>query len=155
MSHFRETYCRRHIEFLGKMLHNNNQGIPRTPLGRNDEAIFDYFKFVLLRVFIAELAERSPITIRNSSNPSSRKKIWLYDRTIVRPYVCFHAFYSIRSNFRKWFVSQNMEPLSLLSTSRGIMMNMLAIRYFFLMLETEKLISKIGIHQILQEASEL
>ena len=37
-------------------------------------------------------------------------------------------------------VSQNMEPLSLLSTSRGeltgrVMMNMLAIRYFFLMLE--------------------
>ena len=33
-------------------------------------------------------------------------------------------------------VSQNMEPLSLLSTSRGVltvrvMMNMLAIRYFF------------------------
>ena len=34
---------------------------------------------------IAELAERSPITIQNSSNPSSRK-IWLYDRTTVRPY---------------------------------------------------------------------
>ena len=52
-------------------------------------------------------------------------------------------------------MSQNMEPLSLLSTSRGVMMNMLAIRNFFLMLETEKLISKIGTHQILQEVSEL
>ena len=36
---------------------------------------------------IAELAERSPIIIQNgSSNPSSRKKIWTYDRTTVRPY---------------------------------------------------------------------
>ena len=45
--------------------------------------------------------------------------------------LCFHAFYSIRSHARKWFVSQNMEPLSLRSTIRGVMMNMLAIRYFF------------------------
>ena len=57
-------------------------------------------------------------------------------------------------------VSQNMEPLSLLSTSRGVltarvMMNMLAIRYFFLMLETEESISEIDSHHILQEASEL
>ena len=57
-------------------------------------------------------------------------------------------------------VSQNMEPLSLRSTSRGVrnarvMMNMPAIRYFFLMLETEKLISEIDIDHILQEASEL
>ena len=52
-------------------------------------------------------------------------------------------------------MSQNMEPLSLRSTSRGVMMNMLAIRYFFLMLETEELISEIGSHHILQEASEL
>ena len=52
-------------------------------------------------------------------------------------------------------MSQNMEPLSLRSTSRGVMMNMLAIRYFFLMLETEELISKIGSLHILQEASEL
>ena len=36
---------------------------------------------------IAELAERSPIIIqKGSSNPSSRKKIWTYDRTTVRPY---------------------------------------------------------------------
>ena len=36
---------------------------------------------------IAELAERSPIIIQNgSSNPSSRKKIWTYDRTVVRSY---------------------------------------------------------------------
>ena len=48
----------------------------------------------------------------------------------------FHASYSIRSHFRKWFVSQNMEPLSLCSTSRGLLtarfkMNMHATRYFF------------------------
>ena len=58
-------------------------------------------------------------------------------------------------------VSQNMEPLSLLSTSRGVltawvMMNMLAIRYFFfVMLEAEESISEIDSHHILQEASEL
>ena len=45
-------------------------------------------------------------------------------------------------------VSQNMEPLSLTSTSRGVltaqvMMKMLAIRYFFLMLETEESIPEI------------
>ena len=47
--------------------------------------------------------------------------------------LCFHATYSIRSNLEKWFVSQNMEPVSLRSTSRGVlsarvMMNMPAIR---------------------------
>ena len=57
-------------------------------------------------------------------------------------------------------VSQNMEPLSLLSTSRcvltaRVMMNMLAIRYFSLMLETEESVSEIDSHHILQEASEL
>ena len=57
-------------------------------------------------------------------------------------------------------VSQNMEPLSLLSTFRGalttrVMMNMLAIRYFFLMLETEESIFEIDNHHILQEAFEL
>ena len=38
--------------------------------------------------FIAELAERSPIIIKNSSSPSSRKKLDVrpYDRTTVRPY---------------------------------------------------------------------
>ena len=37
---------------------------------------------------IAELAERSPIIIQNSSNPSSRKSLDVrpYDRTTVRPY---------------------------------------------------------------------
>ena len=55
-------------------------------------------------------------------------------------------------------VSQNME--SLLSASRGVriawvMMNMLAIRYFFLMLETEESISEIDSHHILEEASKL
>ena len=57
-------------------------------------------------------------------------------------------------------VSQNMEPLSLLSASRGVrtawvMMNMLAIRYFFQMLETEESISEIDSHQILEEVSKL
>ena len=55
-------------------------------------------------------------------------------------------------------VSQNME--SVLSASRGVrtawvMMNMLAIRYFFLMLETEESISEIDSHHILEEASKL
>ena len=57
-------------------------------------------------------------------------------------------------------VSPNMKLLSLLSTSRSeltarVMMNMLAIRHFFLMLETEESISEIDSHHILQEASEL
>ena len=47
--------------------------------------------------------------------------------------LCFHAFYSIRSNFKKWFLSQNMEPLSHRLKSRGVLnarvtMNMLVIR---------------------------
>ena len=37
-----------------------------------------------LRELIAELAERSPIIIQNSSNTSSQKKIWMYDRTNVQ-----------------------------------------------------------------------
>ena len=38
--------------------------------------------------FIAELAERSPIIIQNSNNPSSRKSwdVRPYDRTTIRPY---------------------------------------------------------------------
>ena len=57
-------------------------------------------------------------------------------------------------------VSQNMEPLSLISTSLGVltarvMMNMLAIQYFFLKLETEESISEIDSHHILQDVSEL
>ena len=76
-------------------------------------------------------------------------------RTFVLSALLFHTFYPIRPNFRKWFVSHNIEPLSLRSTSWGVMMNMLAMRYFFLRLETEELISEIGSHNILQEASEL
>ena len=54
----------------------------------------------------------------------------------------------------------NMVPLSLLSKSRGVLatrvlMNMLAIRFFFLMLETEESVSEIDSHHILQAASEL
>ena len=57
-------------------------------------------------------------------------------------------------------VSQNMEPLYLISTSLGVltarvMMNMLAIQYFFLTLETEESISEIDSHHILQDVSEL
>ena len=40
-----------------------------------------YFKIIYF--LIAELAERSPIVIQNSSNPSSRKK---FGCTTVRPY---------------------------------------------------------------------
>ena len=42
----------------------------------------------LLYTIIVELAERSPIIIQNSSNPSSRKNLVVrpYDRTTVRPY---------------------------------------------------------------------
>ena len=47
------------------------------------------------------------------------------------------------------------EPLSLRSTFRGVMMNMLAIRYFCLILETEESISEIGSHHIFQGTSEL
>ena len=57
-------------------------------------------------------------------------------------------------------VSQNMEPLSLISTSLGVltsrvMMNILAIQYFSLTLETEESISEIDSHHILQAVSEL
>ena len=47
---------------------------------------------------IAELAERSPIIIQNSSNPSSRKKLDVrpYDRTTVRP-TAQGATFSMRS----------------------------------------------------------
>ena len=50
---------------------------------------------------IAELAERSPIIIQNSSNPSSRKKsgcttVRPYDRTTVRP-TAQGATFSMRS----------------------------------------------------------
>ena len=34
--------------------------------------------------FIAELAERSPITIRNGSNRKQAENIWLYDCTTVQ-----------------------------------------------------------------------
>ena len=64
---------------------------------------------------------------------------------------CFYAFYSIRSNFRKWFVSQNMDSLSLRSTSQGV----LNARVMINMLETEESISEIDGHHILQEVSEL
>ena len=50
---------------------------------------------------------------------------------VVLSALLFHTFYPIRPNFRKWFVSQNIEPLSLRSTSWGVMMNLFAIRYFF------------------------
>ena len=42
--------------------------------------------FLVLSGIIAELAKRSPITIQNSSNPSSRKNLVVrpYDRTSVQ-----------------------------------------------------------------------
>ena len=42
----------------------------------------------LIYTIIVELAERSPIIIQNSSNPSSRKNLVVrpYDRTTVRSY---------------------------------------------------------------------
>ena len=54
-------------------------------------------------------------------------------------------------------VSQNMEPFSLLSSvlTAWFMMKMLAMRYFFLMLENEESICEIDSNHILQEASEL
>ena len=66
-----------------------------------------------------------------------------------------------RISNEKQRVSQNMDPRSLHSTSRGVltarvMMNMLAIRQiFFLRLETEESISEIDSRHILEEASEL
>ena len=42
--------------------------------------------FYWIYLVIAELAERSPITVQNSSNPSSRKNLGVrpYDRTTVQ-----------------------------------------------------------------------
>ena len=58
----------------------------------------------------------------------------------------FSCFLLDSFELQEWFVSQNMEPLSLRSTSPGVMMNILADTIiFFLMLETEEFISEIGI----------
>ena len=56
------------------------------PLKGHSEGLLNVHE-EFLRI-IAELAERSPITIRNSSNPSSPKNLVVrpYDRTTVRPY---------------------------------------------------------------------
>ena len=79
---------------------------------------------------------------------------------IVWSWSCFHAFYLIRSNLRKWFVSQIMDSLPFAQHLEAYLMLGLwltCLRYddFFLMLETEESISEIDGHHILQEASEL
>ena len=74
----------------------------------------------------------------------------------------FHAFFSILSNFKKWFelshktwshflFAQHLEAYLLL----GLLWTCLRYDIFFLKLETEESISEIDIHHILQEASEL
>ena len=51
-----------------------------------DDKLANQITKSLLVVVMAELAERSPIIIQNSSNPSSRKNldVRLYDRTTVQ-----------------------------------------------------------------------
>ena len=48
-----------------------------------------------------------------------------------------------------------LSSLNISMRTARVMMNMLAIRYFSLMLETEESVSEIDSHHILQEASEL
>ena len=89
------------------------------------------------------------------------EKISLFNHGTFQRCVFMLSTRFVRTSGNGSIVSQNMEPLSLLSTSRGVptarvMMSMLAIRYFFfLMPETEESISEIDYHHILQEASEL
>ena len=52
---------------------------------KGHEMINCYWLMQLLLV-IAELAKHSPIIIQNSSNPSSQKKIWMYNHMTVRLY---------------------------------------------------------------------
>ena len=57
------------------------------PVGCKSKTIARVFpRFTQFSYFIAELAERSPIIIQNSSNPSSRKNLDVqpYDRTTVQ-----------------------------------------------------------------------
>ena len=74
---------------------------------------------------IAELAERSPIIIQNSSNPSSRKNLDVrpYDRTAVQPTVqgatfsmrgqLYHGHYLIISPLQGHGEVANENPLIL------------------------------------------
>ena len=74
---------------------------------------------------IAELAERSPIIIQNSSNPSSRKDLDVrpYDRTAVQPTVqgatfsmhgqLYHGHYLIVSHLHGYGEVANENPLIL------------------------------------------
>ena len=76
--------------------------------------------------------------------------------------LCFHVFYSIRSNFRKWFqlshktwshflFAQHLEAYVML----GLRWTCLRYDIFFLMVETEESISETDNDHILQEAFEL
>ena len=76
--------------------------------------------------------------------------------------LCFHVFYSIRSNFRKWFqlshktwshflFAQHLEAYVML----GLWWTCLRYDIFFLMVETEESISETDNDHILQEAFEL
>ena len=49
----------------------------------NSSGYKNYMLISIKNSLIAELAERSPINIQNSSNPSA-KKIWMYDHTTIQ-----------------------------------------------------------------------
>ena len=51
----------------------------------NSSGYKNYMLISIKNSLIAELAERSPINIQNSSNPSA-KKIWMYNHTTIQPY---------------------------------------------------------------------
>ena len=57
------------------------------PLSRNKKvSTYSLLIHIYVHIFIAELVERSPIVIKNSSNPSSRKNLDVrpYDRSTVQ-----------------------------------------------------------------------
>ena len=49
----------------------------------NSSGYKNYMLISIKNSLIAELAERSPINIQNSSNPSANK-IWMYDHTTIQ-----------------------------------------------------------------------
>ena len=81
--------------------------------------------------FIAELAERSPLIIQNSSNPSCRKNLAVrpYDRTTVRPTVqgatfsmrgqLYHGHYLIISPLHGHEEVANESPLMMILDIRN------------------------------------
>ena len=66
--------------------------------------------------------------------------------------LCFHAFYQLQEMV---CLTKHGATFSSLNISRRYDEHACDTIFFSLMLETEELISKIGIHHILQEASEL